>query len=358
MPVRMLCFLWPTRRKRGNVPSVPGFSGYLISLFGDHDQRARPNRCISPVTFLLIWPTASMAVYSKALSADFFKLEVTSGEDFGKIVSSIAAKGVTKEATIEIKDDFFTRLESSQKWGDEHVEGQIVRLRMNSLPDKAGFGEPVQPIGFTEEEGVGESAAFIFHPNSNVLLLERNRNAVTTYTFAEFFRRAGRLKGQVNLHPLLQKDAYEKVFNAKVVRKLVVQLAGPENIGAALAEMEPSVGEMLKARQSLRAPVAEFTYTIGRRRKEGLNLEHVLGAVRDLLALNEGQTTQVEKLQVHGSSGPHHDFAVDLLENRLHGRDSVETTLERRIPYERKRDALRRIWQRFKDEVSKLHAGE
>jgi hypothetical protein len=299
-----------------------------------------------------------MAVYSKTLNADFFKLEVTSGENFDKIVHTIATKGITKAATLEVKDDFFTRLESSRKWGDEHIEGQIVRLRMNSLPDKAGFNEPVQPIGFTEEEGVGESAAFIFHPKSSVLLLERNRNAVTTYTFAEFFRQAGQLKGQINLHPLLQKDAYEKVFNAKVVRKLVVQVAGPDNIGAALAEMEPSVNQMLKARESLRAPVAEFTYSIGRRRKEGLNLEHVLGVVRDLLTLNKGQTTQVEKLRVHGSLGPHHDFAVDLLESRLQGKDSVETTLERRIPYDRKRDALRRIWQQFKNEIGKLHVAE
>ena len=299
-----------------------------------------------------------MAVYSKTLTADFFKLEITSGESFATIIAVIAAKGINRETTVEVKDDFFTRLESWGTWGEEHIEGQIVRLRMNSLPDKAGFDEPIQAIGFKEEEGVGESAAFIFHEKSNVLLLERNRNALTTYTFAEFFRQVGKIGGQINLHPVLRRDVYEKVFNARVVRKLIVQLAGPDNIGATVAEMEPSVGEMLKARQSLQAPVAEFTYSIGRRRNEGLNLENVLGAVRDFLTLNRGQDTHVEKLIVNGSLGPHDDFSLDLLESRLQGKDTVETTLERRIPYDRKRDALRRIWQKFKGEIDTLYRAE
>jgi hypothetical protein len=187
-----------------------------------------------------------------------------------------------------------------------------------------GFDEPIQAIGFKEEEGVGESAAFILHTKSNVLLLERNRNALTTYTFAEFFRQVGKIKGHINLHPVLQHDVYEKVFNAKVVRKLVVQIAGPDNIGAAVAEMEPSVNEMLKARQSLKAPVAEFTYSIGRKRKEGLSLEHVLGAVRDFLALNRGQDTSVEKLVVNGSLGPHEDFSHPSLRQNNHRRLAVD----------------------------------
>jgi len=299
-----------------------------------------------------------VAVYSKTLCADFFKLEITTGEKFEDLVSYVAGQGIKKETTVEVKDDFFTRLESAGNWGGEYIEGQIVRLRMNSLPDKAGFGEPIQAIGFKDEEGVGESAAFLFQKKSKILLLERNRNALTTYTFAEFFRRVGEIKGHINLNPVLQHDAYEKVFNARIVRKLVVQLAGPDNIGAAVANMEPSVGEMLKARQSLRAPVAEFSYSIGRQRKEGLNREHVWGAVRDFLTLSKGQDTHVEKLVVHGSLGPHEDFSVDLLESRLRGKDTVETTLERRIPYERKRDALRRIWQRSKGEIEKLFGAE
>ena len=299
-----------------------------------------------------------MAVYSKALNADFYKLEVTTGEHFEEVVSSIAAKGIKKETTVEAKDDFFTRLEYSGPWGQECVEGHIVRLRMNSLPDKAGFDEPIQSIGFTEEEGVGESAAFIFQKNSNVLLLERNRNAVTTFTFAKFFKQLGDVPGEINLYPILQHDAYEKVLNAKVLRKLIVQLAGPDNIGATVAEMEPSVYEMLKARQSLRAPIAEFTYSVGQQRKEGLDLQRTLGTIKDFLLLREGQEAQVEKLIVNGSSGPHSDFAVDLLESRLRGKDTVETTIERRIPYERKRDALRRIWAQNKDEINKLYVKE
>lgn len=299
-----------------------------------------------------------MAVYSKTLSADFYKLEITTGEHFEKVVSSIAAKGIKKETIVEVKDDFFTRLEYSGPWGEECVEGHIVRLRMNSLPDKAGFDEPIQSIGFSEEEGVGESAAFIFQKQSTVLLLERNRNAVTTFTFATFFKQLGEVPGEINLHPILQHDVYQKVFDAKVLRKLIVQLAGPDNIGAAVAEMEPSVHEMLKARQSLKAPIAEFTYSVGQQRKAGLDLQRVLGTVKDFLTLHQGEETQVEKLIVHGSSGPHGDFAVDLLESRLNGKDVVETTIERRIPYERRRDALRRIWLRSKDEINKLYVAK
>jgi hypothetical protein len=187
------------------------------------------------------------------------------------------------------------------------------------------------------------------------VLLERNRNAVTTFTFSKFFKLLGNVPGAINLYPILQPDVYEKILNAKVLRKLIVQLAGPNNIGAAVAEMEPSVHEMLKARHSLKAPIAEFTYSVGKQRKEGLDLQRALGTIKDFLMLREGQETHVEKLIVNGSSGPHDDFAVDLLDSRLEGKDTVETTIERRIPYERRRDALRRIWSKSKDEINKLY---
>jgi tRNA splicing ligase len=80
-----------------------------------------------------------VSVYSKILSADFYKLEITTGEEFAQTVAAIAAKGIKKETTLEVKDDFFTRLEETGSWGEEYLEGHILRLRMNSLPDKAGF---------------------------------------------------------------------------------------------------------------------------------------------------------------------------------------------------------------------------
>lgn len=297
-----------------------------------------------------------MAVYSKKLNADFFKIEITSGEKFEDVVKTVVGKGIKKDTTPEVKDDFFTRLEQTGDWGDDSIEGQLVRLRMNSLPDKAGFNEPLQAIGFTDEEGVGESAAFIYDKKSSVLLLERNRNAVTTFTFAEFFRQVSGLSGKINLYPVLQHDALDKVLSAKVLRKLIVRIAGPENMGAVVAEMEPSVNGMLKARKALKAPYAEFTYSVGKQRKGALDLHHGLGAIKDFLKLNQAQNEpQVEKLIVHGSAGPHDDFDIDLLEHHLEGQDTVETTKERRIPYERKRDALRRIWGQHKEELDKLY---
>jgi hypothetical protein len=31
----------------------------------------------------------------------------------------------------------------SGNWGEEHLESQVVRLRMNSSPEEAGFDEPI-----------------------------------------------------------------------------------------------------------------------------------------------------------------------------------------------------------------------
>jgi len=57
-----------------------------------------------------------LAVYSNTLTADLFKLEITTGENFASIVAAIAAKGINRETTIEIKDDFFTRHMSQWAW--------------------------------------------------------------------------------------------------------------------------------------------------------------------------------------------------------------------------------------------------
>jgi hypothetical protein len=65
------------------------------------------------------------------------------------------------------------------------VEGDMVRTRMDSLPEKSNVdtGE-LTPLDLREEEGLGEETAFLYDPPSRCLAIQRNRYSVSASALA------------------------------------------------------------------------------------------------------------------------------------------------------------------------------
>jgi hypothetical protein len=293
-----------------------------------------------------------VATYSKKLNADFLRVTIPSGENLHDLLKNTHKKGFSKETVVEVGSDYI-RLEKLFTWTGELIEGEMARLQMALLPEKGSFESPLESLNLPSNYGTGSVVGFIYDKSLHVLLLEASR-AISASGFATYFSELHQLVSGLHLEVIPQPDALKKVLDAPIIKKMHVRLAGPINPGKLMQEDNPAVSEMLKARQELSAPVAEFTYGV-QSRSDSLPREGVLAAMKRFLHLGTEGGVPVEKVVITGKTESKQPFLIDLIEHRLRDSEWVTATKDRVIPYEQRRTALRKIWGKHMQELKKLY---
>lgn len=114
-------------------------------------------------------------------------------------------------------------------------EGAILKFRMRDLPKKGIPGDAEQELGLTKEQGIIEKTHFLFHPNTRILLIQRNRLASGSRKFPELISEF--LQENIHILPLKHPDALRRLMKCKSqVTKMVISLAGPTEQQAADAQ--------------------------------------------------------------------------------------------------------------------------
>src|SRR5580704_9270886 len=85
------------------------------------------------------------------------------------------------------------RLQESGIWNHCH-EGEMVRIRMDMLPRKASLDGALEDLDFEDDEGLGEETAFLYHPPTQVLALQRNRSGVSASGLAWYVKEKGHIE--------------------------------------------------------------------------------------------------------------------------------------------------------------------
>jgi len=203
---------------------------------------------------------------------DFYQLKLPDGFDqtfevLSQKVSTLVGRNrncPVHGAVIRLHKTFFDK---------RLVEGDLIRLRMDSLPVKGDLDGKLEEIDFGDEEGIAEQTAFLIDPASNIVLLQRNRTGVSASTFLHYFEQKGKVPDSMELLPVIKSEAMRRLAKFQEIRKLQIVLAKPTG-SAKLAHADmASLGGFLDAMESLQAPRAEFEFSVGRIKSDGLLLK-------------------------------------------------------------------------------------
>ena len=290
-----------------------------------------------------------MSNYARKVVADFFKVNGDNGIKLGYLIQQASQKTI-EERTIDLRDGLTIRLESISCGKNGHFEGQMIRIQDRIVPGKASRKEKLQPLGLSRGMGLAPSTSFLFDSRRNFLLIEKNRSAVSASSFAAYWRQLFQLDGPIHLDPMIRPDMLAEVLRAKRVKRLQIQIAGPD-VGALMHEHNPSVDGILKARHALRANVVEVTFSVGRERAASLDVKEALGAAKEILGFGRNEEFFAEKLRISGNVGDDEKFNIDLLEHQIRDEEKLDTGGPH-IEYETVQAALQRIWVRKQPELN------
>src|SRR5438128_1525620 len=102
----------------------------------------------------------------RLLKTDFFHVRMPRSESrpFAAILATIAAPLATPGTyakTVWIRDEIPVRLETYAFASDVH-EGEMMKIRMDVNPIRVKVDGPVAAIPLADDEGLGESSAFLY----------------------------------------------------------------------------------------------------------------------------------------------------------------------------------------------------
>ncbi|WP_026736133.1 DUF6731 family protein [Fischerella sp. PCC 9605] len=290
---------------------------------------------------------------SKTLNIDFFKLVILadmnlSFEEVLQKVIQVPADQRFKEVRLHYVSLHRAVFGWQQTW-----EGEIVRLRMDNIPVKANLAGKIEDFKLADDEGIGEQSAFIYHPATNILLLQSNKHGVSPGNFARYFELMIGSNTSLYIDPVIQLDALQRLEKMKTVKKLNISIAALENMSVF---ENYGLEEFANLTTAYQAPAIDIEFKVSRSKKSSLSLEKVRNATTSLLRISNQNQSQVKKIRISGSSDDDDSLYVDLLKDKM--RESIQiqaSKSQRNIPYLERQKALRNAWEKRKDEILKMY---
>lgn len=244
------------------------------------------------------------------------------------------------------------RLHSAQKW-DECCEGEMTRIRMDDLPSKASLSGAVEALDLGDDEGIGEQAAFLYHPATQTLLMQRNRSSVSPRALAFYFGEKSGLHDPIFLDPVLTSDAVKRLASMQTITKFRVRVAKVNN--AKLFEQGgESLGGMIELLEDFAAPNLEFAVSMGRKRHGSLAATVKQTAMNLLGIGNSGKHNRVTAVELVGRTEDGERDELDLIEQQMSQTALIETDDRRRMLYRERQNALREAFKRRVEELRQM----
>lgn len=280
---------------------------------------------------------------TKTLKFDFYQIRLpqTEQRSFEAILNEINV--LQGEQRVFDTGQYPIRLQTVTQRGGYYI-GDIAKIRMNDIPDKMKLSGETEPIELEDDQGLGEITSFIFNPALNVLVLLRNRYAVTATGYAHYFQNKGTVHGELIMDPILETSALQKLARMGIVKKFELSVAAPGN-----AQIYQNIGLRPQAVLELMdaAPKAsiDITLMMDRDRDRTFSVANVRRIVTSLLGQN--QHNEITRLVVSGKDNPDEPRqVVDLLEEVMVEKEDVILRNQRRITDADRHHAMTTVYNR------------
>ncbi|MCC6493497.1 MAG: hypothetical protein IT424_10795 [Pirellulales bacterium] len=285
------------------------------------------------------------------MKIDFFSIEGPDGFDLNGVLNAVNQTPNDNARVQELADVPF-RVQTLQHSRGIWV-GEIIRIRMNDVPIICGLDGRVDEVDLEDDEGIGEETAFLIHPATRVLAIQRNRMGVSPSRLMQYFARFAGVDG-IFAHPVLKPDVAVALNRLQIVRKMHVRFAGITN-PKLLTAHNPNTADAIAILNDT-APVIDITVAMGRQRGS-LSVQAIRAAARRFLTWSRAAAPpgDIMALKIEGTFDDDSPADLNLLEYRLTEQaDVVPDPHSRRLLYEDRASSLRAAFARNKDDLEEM----
>lgn len=269
-------------------------------------------------------------------------MPATADVNFGRLLRDCTTWGPNHEDRVhEMGDTDAIRLHNL-KLTEGLWRGNLVRIYYDRTAQRADANGTLDPVSLDDHQGIGNDTAFLYDPETRILVLESNRSGVTKGRFRDYFSRLPDVNGEIQIDPVIRPDAVER-FREGVVRvtRFDVKIAGITG-GDSLRDDDEALGNLINTASALDSPSLNASFSVGRQwRNSDLNLNRIRSQLNQWLnrdSSDEGAT--IEKLEMHGRDQDEEKRVIDLVEDLLKDSKEVTTNSERVVTYKERIRAL------------------
>lgn len=287
----------------------------------------------------------------KQIKIDFFQVQQREGDGpFADVIDRVAQ--IQMASRIQTTSKGPIRLQRSARWAEygDCSEGDIVRIRIGEPAAIGALSGSLRSAATQDDEGPAESTAFLYDAVAKVLLVQRSRTGVSAPTILDYFCAKG--GGRAELAAILRKDAIARLRRMTRIRKATIKVAKVADISE--LSLNPTLSKAISLANEMQSPTLELDFSVGKRRSASLSARHLLDLVTALLPFtaqeNQGPL-DVFKMEAKGNDEDGSPDALNFLNFRMTKSCNFEPSALEETNYERRRDALRLVWERSREEV-------
>ena len=290
----------------------------------------------------------------KTIRADFFRVNIQDFEgDFSTLLERAKALPDNDESrVVEIYKVPF-RLQSSVNvngiW-----EGELVRIRMTDVPVVASLTGELEQLELEDDEGIGEETAFLYHQQTRILVLQRNRLGVSAANLARYFSQLLNLEASIFCDPILAGDAFQRLQEMRLIKKFELRVSGIDRMNI-FHDQNLGVEEVIALQEKFCAPNISIELSVGHRRDVSLIADRIKQTARSFLGFSNDPDGQVRKIEISGKyedDGP--TEVIDLLEYWIREEVVITPASSRFVSYLERLAALHQAWDKRSVEILTL----
>lgn len=216
------------------------------------------------------------------------------------------------------------------------VSGDLVRIRMDTLPVKAALGGQLQAINLAADEGIGEETAFVYKTDTSVLALQRNRMGMSAYRFAEYVERITNRQAGITPLPILKRAVNQRLQRARTIRSVKCRFLRPTN------QHPQSVGGVIDAMENVGAATISLELSMGHQRGSLIRaaVTNLIREAQQLLRPDNREAIQSIKVAVKdGDNDP--GYIIDMIKDTLVDERNLGRGHRRHLTYTARLEYLR-----------------
>jgi hypothetical protein len=239
----------------------------------------------------------------KEISIDVFELKLSKKySDENKKLNDLF------DAEMKNSGDYSASIPQTYKSGDfsyntnGYYIGTLINSKYYNLPLVSNASKKIAtelPLG--ADESLGYATSFIYDTYTQIIMIERIQNGVTTERLFEYFKRCHKLPDKIRFVNVYDPKILENYKSMKSIKSFKIKIAKVTN-GNIFSTQDKSISQVVSASTDTNAD--ELIIELKSKGKGNqLTLSKIQSLVKNLLGFNSDGLKQVEKLEFIAKDG-------------------------------------------------------
>lgn len=281
---------------------------------------------------------------SKKVPFDFYRVKMTMGgivgRNFPTALNNVMELPDDETRNCLMPNNHPCRIQTLSRNKNIWI-GEIIQIRMTDIPQKASLKGSMEDIDLADDEGIGQGVVFLYNSTYNVLVIQRNKFAVSAVGLAKYMSEKGRC-GALYLENILSAEAWRRFNEMKTIKKFSIRVSGLEK-GDVNAGQGYGVSDIASLVEKVGAPNLQVIASVGHSRGNHLNFGAVKRLVTAALGLSRKDEV-LDQLEVEGINIEEASDKIDLLSECITANEEVDSDGRRTLSYESRTSAILRAW--------------